>query len=209
MSLQQLRQAPQQAATATNYYLSVTAPYGPTPCILGQVGITPGGLCTLQMVPAPLGGIDYYFPYGPVPAGVIVPAAPGNGTIAITTGMNGCALEVVVKNGDYVFYHDTNGNRMGQVRVAGGVGTLVCRIDDSNYWDNTWASHIVQQGLIPQYQFVCVFRGNYWHVCCFRFATTRGLAPQIMRDGPGLGINGAYIGYFNQNVRLKPTGPLY
>ena len=24
-----------------------------------------------------------------------------------------------------------------------------------------------------------------------------------------VGINGAYIGYFNQNVRLKPTGPLY
>ena len=208
MSLQNLRQDPRQAMGNTVYYLAVAVPYGPTPCLLGQVGVQPLGFYQLTLVPAPIGGIDFYFPYGPVPQGVST-VAPGNGAIAITTGMNGCALEVVVKNGSYVFYHDTNGNRMGLVQVAGGVGTTVCRVVADNYWDNVWATQVVQQGHIPQYQFLCVFRGNFWHVGCFRFATTPGLAPQVVHGGPGLGLNGSYIGYFNQTVSLKPVGPLF
>lgn len=209
MSLQNLRQAPRQAMANAVYYLAVAFPHGPTRCLLGQVGLQPRGFYELAMVPAPLGGIDFYFPYGPVPQGVTAPAAPGNGAIAITTGMNGCALEVVVKNGNYVFYHDTNGKRMGLVHVAGGVGTTVCRVEAASYWDNAWANHVFQQGRIPQYQFLCVFHGNYWHVACFRFATTPGLAPQVVHGGPRLVLNGSYIGYFNQTVRLRPFGPLY
>jgi hypothetical protein len=125
------------------------------------------------------------------------------GAIAITTGMNGCALEVVFKNGNYVFYHDRNASSMGSVAVPGGVGTICCRIGPDSYWDATWANQVFSQQQVPQYQFVCVFVGNFWHVGCFRVASNNA-GTVVHSGGPGLGpnIGSSYVGYFNQSIRL-------
>jgi len=204
MGLQQLRANP-RAASATNVYFlkPPQGAVGPTECIIGELhpGTTPG-FVTLTMVVAPGNGIDYFFPYlHGAPRGVTVPANPLRGAIAATTGMNGCALEVVVKNGDYVFYHDRNANSMGLVNVPGGIGTTVCRVGPSTYWDANWAVGQARMMRTPQYQFMCVYVGNYWHVLCFRIATDHLGA--VRSGGPGLPGGGSYVGYFNQTVRLR------
>jgi len=128
---------------------------------------------------------------------------PPEGTIAITTGMNGCALEVVDKDGSYVFYHDRNGNSMNSVNVPGGVGTTVCRVTAESYWDDVWAANQMQMGRAVQYQFLCVFKRSFWHVGCFRFGTD-GSGVRVAHGGPGVGPgqDSAYVGYFNQTIRL-------
>lgn len=204
MSLQQLRSAPVAALQNNIYQLTTPYPQIPTPCLVGQVGIAnTNPFCTLRAMATPGGGVDYFFPYTHgAPQGVTVPANSPSGTIAITPGMNGCALEVVVKNNDFVFYHDRNSNTMNSVNVAGGVGTTVCRIAANFYWDNVWANNVIANMRTPIYQFICVLKGGFWHVGCFRFAIAQDGTAHSGGPGVGPNLNQSYVGYFNNSIRL-------
>lgn len=151
-----------------------------------------------RLVPRPSQyyGRDYYFPYRQQAAECVVVQHPPEGCIAVTGGMNGCALEVTLRHGVYTFYHDANGENMHRV---GNAGTRVCRIEADAYWDD----HAIEALMVgmpppaPIVQFVCVYKAGYWHVGC------TGL---LLRGDRIVGTfvpkGGKYRGYFNDTFHL-------
>lgn len=111
---------------------------------------TVGGRCTVRC--EPLGkevyklivtsvenGGDWYFPYVNTGGGVgecAVPIGQTPGTLALTGGMNGCALQVNRDAQNFYFYHDLNGTTLAQRSLA-PPGERVCRVDSSRY---PWAT---------------------------------------------------------------------
>ncbi|WP_147426585.1 hypothetical protein [Trinickia fusca] len=138
-------------------------------------------------------GRDFYFPYVHGVGNVTVGPVNGiaEGTIVVTGGMNGCALEVTVQNNQFVFHHDSNGRCMGRVRNA---GATVCRIEANAYWRGDGA----ERYKYPLVQFICVYRHNWWHVLSFGIYTDGGSTVKGGFDP----IGGRYRGYFNENIRL-------
>lgn len=104
---------------------------------------TLGGPCAIACDPAngavykltaKQGHGDYFFPYVHVTSGgvgvCIVPAGQPNGTMVMTGGMNGCALQVNRSGTDFYFYHDANGQSMvGKLTP----GEVVCRVEYKSY----------------------------------------------------------------------------
>ncbi len=118
---------------------------------------TLGGICGLACEPAGgniykltarQGSGDYLFPYINSDQGgvgvCVVPAGRANGTLVVTGGMNGCALEVNKSGSDFYFYHDNNSTSLKGKLTPGEV---VCRV---NYKDYVGPLDIGQK-LVDQY----------------------------------------------------------
>lgn len=143
---------------------------------------------------------DYYFPYVARNAGVIRNVRPINGTVVVTPGMNGCALEVCYSNGSYNFFHDADGKYMSTVRNP---GTTVCRIEAKDYWKKEfYISYEAMKYAQPVICFICVYKSGFWHVGAFgfRFTFKPTEEDQISSCFPPEG--GRYRGYFNDTIRL-------
>ena len=76
---------------------------------------------------------DYYYPYIGGDVGRVLVSQPTNGTIVVTIGMNGCALEVRYSAAGFTFYHDADGKQMNHKVHDGGVTR--CRIEADDYWN--------------------------------------------------------------------------
>lgn len=102
-----------------------------------------GGRCTLSIkkandnvyvIKASRGTGDYFFPYthiGGSAGRCQVPDTVPNGTLVLTGGMNGCALQVNDYPGYKIFYHDANGTQLGTEGALGG--TVDCRVTYKDY----------------------------------------------------------------------------
>lgn len=203
MSLADLRSNPVYALQNHFYFLHPPRLLRPVSCVLkGEKSPLSGPFIELKVVEI-AGGHDYFFPYTHYTPQGVTANHLRSGAIAITPGMNGCALEVVVKNDQYVFYHDRNGRSMKHVHIKGGIGYMVCRIEAGAYWDEEWATDTLKRGLTPIYQFLCVYKANFWHVGIYRFGITIK-NNKVSLGGPGIGpeIRDAYVGYFNKTIRL-------
>lgn len=194
-NLMRLRTNPTQDALYKAFYVDVSGMAGAQ--IGGPVRISheeQHGITVLKITP---GGSDYYFPYvrgvGQVTVGPVgrIP----EGTIVVTGGMNGCALEVTVRNNQFVFYHDQNGVSM---RGVWNAGRTVCRITEAAYWPTHF---VMAQTRYPIVQFICVYRYGFWHVLGYGIYTNGGNVP-VAGFPPRDGI---YRGYFNDNIRLMQS----
>ncbi|MEM9460887.1 MAG: hypothetical protein AAGF11_42380 [Myxococcota bacterium] len=81
----------------------------------------------------------YYFPYRSEGEGGVgecsVPRGSANGTVVVTGGMNGCALQVNRGNDNQLrFYHDANGRSLRRRSDIGGA--VLCRIPYGTYSPN-------------------------------------------------------------------------
>lgn len=151
---------------------------------------------------------DYYFPYiqGAGAVTVDLNAEDHTGSIVVTDGMNGCALEVTVENNRFSFYHDQNGTSMGSIRNA---GTRICRITSESYWSDQEINATISKYKnkldrpYPLIQFICVYQKGFWHVLSFGFICDGGSMqePKYYFEPKG----GIYRGYFNNNIRLIQT----
>lgn len=216
MTLSQLRAHPVDALSRNIYLFEYQGESKPSSGMVGNMGSSASASSCHVLTYQPGGspGIDYYFPYGTEPRGVSVDE-PIDGAIAITGGMNGCALQVNAIGGKMVFYHDNNSDRMHRAEPP-EAGTMVCRIPVSAYWDGAWYAANNFKDTVIIYQFILVHRGGNWHVGCFRFLQDV-FAGKIKKDqkmltqtykvrscGPGLGpaIKSSYVGYFNPSKPL-------
>lgn len=199
MGLENLRTMPRQALS--NEHFQVVNPYGIFEG--GPVVITQRlhfirwfhYLYRLEIRPSLLGR-DHYVPYLHQAAKSVAVPHPRDGDIVVTDAMNGCALEVTFRDDGYIFYHDSNGNNMHRVTNA---GTRVCRIEADAYYDERRMDEL-GRGVPPRtpvVQFVCVFKGGFWHVGCTGLLMLRNEVVGIF-DPRG----GKYRGYFNDTTRL-------
>ncbi|KVT66464.1 hypothetical protein WK56_29795 [Burkholderia ubonensis] len=196
-NLMNLRTFPRQVADKHIFYLKNFTAGGPQNGYRAKISATLVNGINEMTVAQSEGGADYFFPYiwegtGNVAVGPVNGIAEG--TIVVTGGMNGCALEVTTRNDQFVFYHDKNGYSMGKVRNA---GTTVCRITSRAYWPNEF-ERIGQRGQMPLVQFICVYRHSCWHVLSF------GLYIDNHRNVTGgfEPVGGRYRGHFNDNIKL-------
>ena len=148
---------------------------------------TLGGPCAVHCEPAngavykltaKQGQGDYFFPYVHVTSGgvgvCIVPAGQAEGTIVMTGGMNGCALQVNRSGNDFYFYHDANG-----VSMAGKLtpGDVVCRVEYKDYAgrmglgeklsvDFNRSESSGKGGMVHEYYLITIRSGGKWQVFC-------------------------------------------
>lgn len=199
--LNALRATPASAMGNYTYCLDTPSFRQSTICSIVEAGDV-AGACLLRMTPAPQGGSDYFFPYAGNASSIAVPANVPPGTIAITTEMTGCALEVRYQhqNGTYVFYHDRNGQGMPALTAQ---ETRVFRMSDSTYWS------VAEQGAswptsTPTYQFLCVFDGYLWQVGCYCIvrSTGTGSGPSGTVVRLGQSVMGGHVGFFHRRRSL-------
>ncbi len=100
-----------------------------------------GGRCKIEIsnlndnvyqLKAGTGTGDFFFPYthiGGYAGRCQVPDNQPDGTMVITGGMNGCALQVNQENGYKMFYHDANGVQLSTETLT---GNMVCRVGFSS-----------------------------------------------------------------------------
>lgn len=104
---------------------------------------TIGGRCLLRCEPvngdvyrltAKQGHGDWFYPYINGPDGgvgvCVVPIGQPEGTLVVTGGMNGCALQVNRSGNNFYFYHDLNGRSL-QGKLT--PGEVVCRVEYKDY----------------------------------------------------------------------------
>ncbi len=199
-NLMNLRIFPRQVADKHIFYLRNSAASSLQNGYRARISATlVNGINEMTVAPSE-SGADFFFPYiwegtGNVAVGPVNGIAEG--TIVVTGGMNGCALEVTTRNDQFFFYHDKNGRSLGKVRNA---GTTVCRITSRAYWPDDFAN-IGRAEQIPLVQFICVYRYGCWHVLSFglyvdnRLNVIGGFEP----------VGGRYRGHFNDNIRLMQT----
>jgi hypothetical protein len=113
-------------------------------------------------------GRDYYFPWQPSGVGSVeVPTNAPDGTIVVTGGMNGCAMEVVQRDGTtLVFYHDADGCAL-RSSVPPVSGETLYRCDYRNYASNQVGyktSDALKMTKSFLYQFVFVKSRAEWKV---------------------------------------------
>lgn len=113
-------------------------------------------------------GRDYFFPYKGSTAGKVSVPHPSDGTIAITIGMTGCALEIRKTENDYVFYHDADGNALSRLHE---VGKTIYRIESADYWTDEMEEIAKENPCAVQ--FMCVYASGKWHIGCFGFELSR------------------------------------
>lgn len=143
---------------------------------------------------------DFYFPFLARNVGDIRNVRPINGTIVVTPGMNGCALEVCYSNGCYNFFHDADGKYMSTVRNP---GTRVCRIEANAYWDSRYTISDNYLGYAtPAVHFICVYKNGFWHVGAFGFRSKFNPTGEDEIHGAFPPACGRYVGYFNDTIHL-------
>lgn len=200
MSLQQLRTQPQSTLQKHHFFADCSQmPLAPLGGNVKLTETTAKGITTLLVNG---GGTDYYYPYIMMGAGVVniqTPVRPG--TVVVTGQMNGCALDVRLKDGYFSFYHDNNGAYMNAVNNP---GIQLCRIEANAYWGGFKMRQYNGAGLVPTVQFICVFMNNVWHVGCsgimLGFNPRTRKATDIVESF--IPLNGKYRGFFNENINL-------
>ena len=197
MGLTQLRTNPQTVLSSEHFFVDTR-----------NLVQTPLG-CTVQINEQLKNGVfywdianhhstDFYFPYVQGNAGYVGIQTPiQDGTVVVTGGMNGCALEVCYLNDNYYFYHDAYGSNMHKQR---NVGTQVCRIEAGNYWNNNIAGQ--STFYIPTIQFVCVYKAGFWHVGASGIYYTGNDFASKEIKGVFVPEGGKYRGYFNDTIHL-------
>ena len=197
MGLTQLRTNPQTVLSSEHFFVDtrnlVQTPLGCTVQINEQLknGVVYGDSANNHST-------DFYFPYVQGNAGYVGIQTPvQDGTVVVTGGMNGCALEVCYLNDNYYFYHDANGSNMHKQR---NVGTQVCRIEAGNYWNNNIAGQ--STFYIPTIQFVCVYKAGFWHVGASGIYYTGNDFASKEIKGVFVAEGGKYRGYFNDTIHL-------
>ena len=197
MGLTQLRTNPQTVLSSEHFFVDtrnlVQTPLGCTVQINEQLknGVFYWDIANHQST-------DFYFPYVQGNAGYVGIQTPiQDGTVVVTGGMNGCALEVCYLNDNYYFYHDANGSNMHKQR---NVGTQVCRIEAGNYWNNNIAGQ--STFYIPTIQFVCVYKAGFWHVGASGIYYTGNDFASKEIKGVFVPEGGKYRGYFNDTIHL-------
>jgi hypothetical protein len=119
---------------------------------------------------------DYFFPYVHVTSGgvgvCIVPVGQAEGTMVVTGGMNGCALQVNRSGTDFYFYHDANGtSMMGKLTP----GTVVCRVNYDSYAGKMNLGDKIstefnraavggKSGMVHEYYLITIRSGGKWKV---------------------------------------------
>lgn len=188
-------------ATITNHdiYVDVklmgTRPGGPI--IITENDYT---IYSYFMIQSAQNGTDYYYPFIPRNVGDIRNVNPIDGTVVVTAGMNGCALEVRHSNNGYHFYHDADGKYMSTVCNP---GTRVCRIEASAYWDDRFMiSYKAMQFAQPAICFICVYKNGLWHVGAFGFRFKFNPNGEDTINSCFVPKNGKYRGYFNDTICL-------
>lgn len=116
------------------------------------------------------GNGDWFFPYRPEVGYCSVPVGQPEGTIGLTGGMNGCALEVYKNNGNFDFYHDTNGCHLHKNNDP--PGERVCHVPYRTYAGalsigQNQAADLSQKhktSVYFQHTLICVRNGGRWKV---------------------------------------------
>lgn len=196
--LGELRANPEKVIKETNIYVDVKLMGSKSggPIIINEKNKT--SYSYFSIISA-VNSYDYYFPFVSRNAGDIC-MMPIEGTIVVTAGMNGCALEVCHSSKGYHFYHDADGKYMSKVHNP---GITVCRIEANSYWSNSYIkSYEALQYAQPVICFICVYRYGYWHVGAFGFNFKfNPIEEDIIKDcfEPK---GGKYRGYFNDTIHL-------
>ncbi len=210
MDLHNLRINPRETIESRNFFVN----HKNIPGVLGgnvliQSQRKSSGVNILKIYP---GGDDFYFPYNAHTSdggygydgigSVNIQEPVRSGTIAITGGMNGCALDVYFKNAQYLFVHDNNGRYANNIINP---GVRVCRIEAEAYWGGFDPARRYNNA--PVYsicQFICIYANNYWHVGCF--GTVKGFNRSTRQSSDIVDafepLGGKYRGYFNANIHL-------
>lgn len=115
-------------------------------------------------------GSDWYFPFVTNGLGGVgsceVPIPQNNGALAISTGMNGCALQVNKNDGKFIFFHDSDGTSLGKITVQ---GECVCRVEYRDYAGPFYSGEKFLKekkfgdGYFSYYP-ICVHHENKWKV---------------------------------------------
>jgi hypothetical protein len=116
------------------------------------------------------GGPDYFFPY--VSAGTLglvngvgccdVPQNAPVGTLVVTGGMNGCALQVSSISGNYRFFHDANGTSLAGSAID--PGNHVCRVDYKSYDTLNLGQKKSSMGTVYAHYLITVKTSHRWEV---------------------------------------------
>ncbi|WP_141113187.1 hypothetical protein [Chromobacterium haemolyticum] len=111
-------------------------------------------------------GTDYYFPYIPKSVGkCTAPSGAPKGTIVMTGGMNGCALQVDRNGNDYIFMHDANGAH------ATTNNNTICRVTEKDYYGpgRTFVNFGLSKmsdtrGVLDENMIICIKNDKGWGV---------------------------------------------
>jgi hypothetical protein len=137
---------------------------------------------------------DYYFPYIPGTVGkvVVADADVKAGVLAVTGGMNGCALEVRYGDG-YVFYHDANSEHRGDMDD----GEVLWRTEPDEDWGKGRGKLPpgTTKERYPLVQFICVYQEGMWHVVSWGIFTDGSKTPV----GVWSLVGPTYRGNFNRS----------
>lgn len=122
-------------------------------------------------------GTDWYYPYIQEGLNIInyarIPVGQPPGTLVLTTGMNGCALQVNKENDEYIFIHDANGKTIEKMKnVAPVPGDTQLRIEYKDYAGTPPVGQLMSEALRKdnqlgtyQYTLLTVKRqDNLWEV---------------------------------------------
>jgi hypothetical protein len=121
-------------------------------------------------------GGDFYYPYvtsGDSVGRCRVPVGQADGTMVLTGGMNGCAIQVNrLDSNEFEFCHDKNSCSIGKLGAA-LPGRSVCSIGVSDYMGDTGGAFQMQEtGKLSNSVFVTLFEhyiiavrnGGRWHM---------------------------------------------
>lgn len=202
--LKWLRSAPEQVMSRYGFV-----------CRGGALNLLTGNTCSISCKKAnggyilnvdPNGAGDYFFPYRADRAlHCDVPKGLPDGTLVVTFGMNGCALEVHGGLRHNRFYHDADGKvlqgeREAKCRVTremyegpgAAAEALHCSIPNGMYLDPMVGG--VAQGNF-EHTLVCVKKDGVWHVYQTAVVSKDNVLPgfkkgeptlQHVKDGPPL-----------------------
>lgn len=113
---------------------------------------------------------DWFFPYRPEVGYCRVPVGQPEGTIGLTGGMNGCALDVYKEGGFFTFFHDTNGCHLH--KRGSPAGEHVCHVPYKSYAGplnigQQQAAALSKEHKTPvyfQHTLICVREDGRWKV---------------------------------------------
>lgn len=148
-------------------------------------------------------GCDYFFPYlHGNRVGEVSVENPRTGTIVLTGGMNGCAIEVhcLEEENRYIFYHDDNGKSMRSASIVPGA-VQVCRITSDAYWSERNIPALASDDkhhTYPLIQFIMVYNMGVWNVGCAGILTNGSTTAVGSFDVKG----NKYRGFFNHRIHL-------
>ena len=170
-ALEELRANPENAIINNDFFVDVrgfpTTPEGHQRCELGGAVTLQesqqGGVTRLTLRP---GGTDFFFPWVNRGVGeVTVPINQPDGTIIVTGGMNGCALQVNKNSSNLIFYHDADSRYLGDLKQP--EGDRVCRLEPDLYMKVPYGENIALKmgdGAAFLYQMLCVRHTGKWKI---------------------------------------------